>query len=151
VKEVSVTKKIKLGGSYLEVPDDSPLMDQASTKRALATRAEKPEEPEELDREPYIYQPNDPFRSSIYRIEALGNVKNSEKPWIRKSFFFFFVIFPLFFGELGSYAIARNEDGTIAWKLFLAMSFITLLACAPYFVIWLRARREPKSQQKSVA
>jgi hypothetical protein len=141
--------KFKLGGSYIEVPDDSPFMGEASAKSAPVTRAEKAEDSEELLSQPYIYQPNDPFRSSVDRIEALGNVKSSEKPWVRKTFFFFFVIFPLFFGELASYAIARSESGSIAWKTFLAMSFITLLACAPYFVIWLRAGR--RVQQKSVA
>ncbi len=135
-----MTRMIKLGNLYVEVPDDGSLNEPPIKPASI--RAERPPEPEKLDPQPYIYQTNDPFRSSIDRIHALGNLEKVEKPWVRKSFFVLFLVLPFIFGELFAVAAVVNGQGPAAWKVFLFINIFTAVVCTPYFVIWRKASRQ---------
>ena len=144
-----MAKTVKVGNLYVEVPDNSPLLE-----RKPVVFAEKPSE--KIDPDPIaevrVYQPNDPFQSSIDRIEMLGNIEKVDKPWVRKTFVFFFLVFPLTCGGLGAIAALINEPNpSAAWKLFFFINFVTVLLCTPYFFMWRRASRRKAKRAASEA
>jgi hypothetical protein len=92
-----MTKTIKMGNIYVEVPDESYLLDSDAKKDSDFI---KPEEPEALLEEVKVYKPNDPFHSTVDRWEALGNIEKANKPWIKKGYFIFFIVLPFILFEL---------------------------------------------------
>ena len=141
-------KTIKVGGLIVEVPDDSPLLSSPQRENQPKVVAERPAET--LDPDPIaevrIFQPNDPYRAAIDRVEMLGNLEKVEKPWVKRTFFVFFLLLPLSMGELAAFAALKNEpDPTVGWKLFFFLNFFTALLCTPYFFIW---RRSTKAQAR---
>ena len=135
-----VSKTIKVGGIYVEVPDDSPLASGPVSDSPLPLTAEKPEEPEKLESGQYVYRPNDPFQSSIDRVVVLGNVHSVGKPWVKKAFMFFFVILPFTCVEIAAISALFNESSNSRLGDFLFVNFLGMFAWAPYLLIWWRTR-----------
>lgn len=133
-------KTVKFGNLTLEVPENSPLLASGSVVSLPEVKAERPDIPREPEPEIHVYQPNDPFHSAIDRVHALGNLEKVDKPWVQKTFFFFFVLVPFVVGELAAVASTLHQEGLMKVKVFLLVNFGVLLVCAPYFIIWRRAR-----------
>ncbi len=136
-----MAKIIKVGNVYVEIPDESPLAPTSSHDSSQPIRAEKPEHPDKHEPTPYIYRPNDPFQSSIDRIEALGNVHKVNKPWVRKAFIFFFLIFPFSLMEIVAVNALFVEPGGQKLKSFLMYNLTGLMLCGPYLLIWIGSGR----------
>jgi len=146
-----MARTIKMGNFIVEVPDNSSLLAPGRSVSPLETKAERPDVPSEPEPEVYVYQPNDPYRSAIDRVHAIGSLERVDKPWVQRTFFLFFVIVPFVVGELAAVAVALHEEGFMKVKLFLLVNFFVLLLCAPYFIIWRRARKAKARVRGSVA
>ncbi len=140
------TKTVQVGGVYLEVPRSSSLGESIAARRPDTLKADKPSEPAPLDPQPYIYQPNDLFRAQVDRVVALGSVETVgvAKPWVRKAFFFFFLVVPFAFANLFALALVMHGNGRPAWLTFLQVNLVTTLFSIPFMVIWGRARRRAR-------
>lgn len=111
-----MTQRIKAGDFYLEVPTaGTSLENHPGAEKPL--NADKSDIPEPLEPKPYIFRPNDPFQSSIDRVEAAGNLAVTHKPWVKTAWLYVFVICPLIFMEL--FALAIKFQGNAGWRGFL--------------------------------
>jgi len=136
-------KTIKIGGVDVVLPDDSTLASGPGDESASRFEAEKPEEPDKLESSNYVYRPNDPFQSSVDRVVALGNVQ-STKPWVKKAFLFFFLIFPASIMEITAInALIFQPEGE-KLRSFIEYNVIGLLACGPYLLIWFATSRKKR-------
>src|SRR5215510_11516594 len=113
-----MSKTIKVGGILVEVPDDSPLAGSPDADESPALTAEKPEEPEKLETLQYVYRPNDPFQANIDRVVVLRNIESSGKPWVRKAFVFFFLIFPMLIAEIAAVGALATQTEEDRWRHF---------------------------------
>ncbi|NHZ84074.1 hypothetical protein F2P44_33155 [Massilia sp. CCM 8695] len=129
-----MTQRIKVGNFYLDVRTENASLDNLrSAQRPLI--AEKTDTPEPLEPEPYIFRPNDPFQSSIDRIEAAGRLSPTHKPWVKTAWLYVFVICPLFFMELFTLALKFQVNG--GWKAFAFMHLIMLAYGFVSYSTWL--------------
>jgi hypothetical protein len=129
-----MSQRIKAGNFYLDIPTDGTSLDNhPGAAKRLTT--EKPDTPEPLEPKPYIYRPNDPFQSSIDRIEAIGSLSATHKPWVKKAWLYIFVIFPLISVEL--YALALKFTANGGWQGFLLMHSIMLAYGLLSYSMWL--------------
>jgi hypothetical protein len=129
-----MNQRIKAGKFYLDIPTGGTSLDShPSTEKPLI--AEKSDTPEPLESKPYIYRPNDPFQSSIDRIEAAGSLSTTHKPWVKTAWLCIFVIGPLIFMELFALALTLNANG--GWQGLGIMQLIILAYGLMSYSIWL--------------
>ena len=129
-----MTQRIKAGDFYLHInTEGTSLENHPGTEKPLIP--EKSDTPEPLEPSPYIYHPNDPFRSQIDKIEAAGSLSPTHKPWVKKAWLHVFVIYPLIGMELFALALIFNGSG--AWQGFVLVQLFMiayfLLSCS----VWL--------------
>jgi hypothetical protein len=129
-------RTMKIGGMDVIIPDDSPLASAPADESTPRFQAEKPDEPEKLESQPYVYRPNDPFQSSVDRVVALGNVQEA-KPWVKKAFLIMFLIFPGSLMETTAVNALIFEPPGEKLRKFIMYNVIGLIACAPYLLIWI--------------
>jgi len=135
-----MAKTIKMGNIYVEVPDESYLLDSDAKQNSDFI---KPEEPEALLEEVRVYKPNDPFQSTVDRWEALGNLEKVDKPWIKKGYFIFFIVFPFILFQLMAVALFLGANSiSNGIKGFLFINIIWLLLLMPALKVWGRANRK---------
>jgi len=129
-----MNQRIKAGNFYLEIPTGGTSLDNhPGAEKPLIP--EKSDTPEPLESKPYIYRPNDPFPSSIDRIEAAGSLSPTHKPWVKTAWLSIFVIFPLIFMELFALALKLNANG--GWQSFGLMHLIMFAYGIMSYSIWL--------------
>ncbi|WP_035057521.1 hypothetical protein [Andreprevotia chitinilytica] len=135
-----MTKAIEFGDVYADVPDDRILANATTANPAAPIHTEQvafiTPPPEAL------YQTSTPFQSSLDRIRAMANIDRLEKPWIRNTFLFFFVIFPFCFLEFAAVIMILDRPYEPAWRPLLLTNSIALIICAPYFILWIRTHRK---------
>jgi hypothetical protein len=88
-----------------------------------------------LEPQPYIFRPNDPFQSSIDRIEAAGRLSAAHKPWVKTAWLCIFVICPLIFMEL--FAIAGQSQANSGWEGFAIIHLFMLVYWLLSYSMWL--------------
>lgn len=133
-------QRIKAGNFYLDVRTrGSSLDNHPSAEKPLIT--EKSDVPEPLEAKPYIYRPNDPFQSSIDRIEAAGSLSATHKPWVKTAWLYIFVICPLVFMEL--FALALKFNARSGWQGFALMHLVMLSYGLMSYSIWLNKTKGP--------
>jgi hypothetical protein len=146
-----MNQRIKIGNVYVDIPEGT----ATSARFGLEPQslvATKSDTPEPLEEQPYLYQPNDPFRSSLDQVRAVTSISSSHKPWVRKTWFVVFVVVPILFIELFAFAIAYLGDGNKAKALgaFVAINLFTLPICFFYLTVWRRkVRRNAETKAKS--
>ncbi len=129
-----MNQRIKAGDFYLDVPTGgTSLDDHPSVGTPLI--ATKSDTPEPLEPKPHIYRPNDPFQSSIDRIEAAGSLSTTHKPWVKTAWLYVFVICPLIFMEL--FALALKFEANSGWIGFAIIHFFILVYGLLSYSIWL--------------
>jgi hypothetical protein len=129
-----MTGRIKVGNFYFDIPTEgTSLENHPSAEKPLI--AEKSDWPEPLEPKPYIFRPNDPFQSSIDRIEAAGRLSTTHKPWVKKAWLWVFVICPLIFMEL--FALAQTFAANGGWQGFAFMHLFMLVYGLLSFSVWL--------------
>jgi len=129
-----MNQRIKAGNFYLEIPTGGTSLDNhPGAEKPLIP--EKSDTPEPLESKPYIYRPNDPFQSSIDRIEAAGSLSPTHKPWVKTAWLCIFVICPLIFMELFALALKLNANG--GWQSFGLMHLIMIAYGIMSYSIWL--------------
>lgn len=139
-----MNQRIKAGNFYLDVPTrGTSLESHPKAEKLLIT--EKPETPEPLEAKPYIYRPNDPFQSSIDRIEAAGSLSTTHKPWVKTAWLYVFVICPLIFMEMFILALKFNGDGS--WRGFALMHLIMLSYGLMSYSLWLNKTKGPPTKK----
>jgi hypothetical protein len=143
-----MTQRIKIGNVYVEVPEGT----AASAKLDApphSYEATKSDTPEPMEEQPYLYQPNDPFRASLDQAHAVTSIDSSHKPWVRKTWFALFVVGPLFYAQAFAFAIAYHGDRSKSLWVFLAINAFILPIWLIYFTIWRRnVRRHAKTAGK---
>lgn len=143
-----MNQRIKAGNFYLDVPTaTSSLANHPNAEKPLIM--EKSDTPEPLEAKPYIYRPNDPFQSSIDRIEAAGSLSATHKPWVKKAWLYVFVICPLIFMELFTLALKFNANG--GWKGFVLMHLIIVSYGLMSYSIWLNKTKGPSDKKATSA
>jgi hypothetical protein len=129
-----MSQRVKVGNFYLDVQaGSSPPDNHPDAGKTLM--ASKPETPEALEPQPYIFRPNDPFQSGIDRIEAAGRLSSTHKPWVKTAWLYIFVIIPLIFMEL--FAIAEKSQANSSWKAFAIIHFFMLVYGMLSYSMWL--------------
>ncbi len=139
-----MSKKIKIGDVYIEIPDDSYLTEGNSDTSPNSITAEKPEMEmaEAFIEDKKINNLDDPV--IVDRWEAIGNLHTVEKSWLRKGYFLFFIIIPFIIFQLGGLAIFFGASSIInGIKGILLMNFLWLILLMPALKVWNSA----KSQQ----
>ncbi|MBK8338304.1 MAG: hypothetical protein IPL03_17815 [Sterolibacteriaceae bacterium] len=134
-----MVQRIKVGEVYLELPQGAESSLQLVPTNRV-TKAEKPEEPEQLEEQQYIYRPNDPFGASIDEAHAIASIGTSHKPWVKKTWFLIFIVGPLFYGEF--FALSQVIfNPTFPWQSFLGANAFIIPLWLIYFSIWRRKVR----------
>lgn len=134
-----MAKKIKIGDYYVEVPEDSYLVDSDSDRSDSHVSSEKPDSAEEFIEEKKIYNLNDPY--VVDRWEAIGNFHKVEKTWLRKGYFVFFIIIPFLIFQAGGLAIFFSASSVInGIKGILVMNFLWLILLMPALKVWNEAK-----------
>jgi|SRR5690242_15283160 len=136
-------RTIKMGGMDVIIPDDSPLGSTPATESGPQFQAEKPEEPEKLESQPYVYRPNDPYQASVDRVVALGNVQDT-KPWVKKAFLIMFLVFPAAIMEITAINALIFEPEGDKLRKFVMYNVLGLIFCAPYLLIWIGTKLAKK-------
>ena len=137
-------QRIKAGNFYLDVSTDgTSLVNHFGEQKKLI--AEKPDTPEPLEPQPYIYRPNDPFQSSIDKIVAIGSLAPTHKPWVKKTWLYLFVIFPLIPMELFALSLKFGPNG--GWAGFLLMQVHTLAYGIVSYCVWLNKTLGPPARK----
>jgi hypothetical protein len=136
-----VNQRIKVGNFYFDVPTEArPPDNHPDAGKPLI--ASKSDTPEPLEPEPHIFRPNDPFQSSIDRIEAAGRLSATHKPWVKTAWLYAFVIGPLVFMEL--FALALKSEANSGWKGFAIIHFFMLVYGLLSYSVWLdKAKGRP--------
>jgi hypothetical protein len=143
-----MNQRIKIGDVYVEIPEG------VSTSRTLGSDpqslvASKADTPEPMEEQPYVYQPNDPFRHSLDQARAVTSISRSHKPWVQKTWFVLFVIGPLFYAQFFAFATASYGDGLKGLWAFLTINAFIVPIWLIYFSIWRRnVRSKTKSERK---
>jgi hypothetical protein len=109
---------MKVGEVFLELP--------ATIAPAQQVKAEKPEAPEALEEQPYIYRPNDPFQSAVDEARAIASIGPSQKPWVKKTWFVLFVYGPLVYAEIQVLMIALSMAEGSRLERFLLLNAVFL-------------------------
>jgi hypothetical protein len=124
---MAMDKRIKVGDVYLQLAQPVSVFEKVE--------ASKPETPEALEQQAYIYRPNDPFQSSIDEARAIASIGPSQKPWVKKAWFYLFVIGPLVYTE--TYVLIMAFDGAVTNRLgfFLLANLIILPVWLLYYSI----------------
>lgn len=130
-----MSRPAKFGNVYLALPESTTV--EPVPPRGIV-KAEKPQTPEELEEQPYIYRPSDPFQSAIDEAHAISSIKTNHKPWVKRTWFFLFVIGPLIYGELYALSLSMNQTGNEAIKSFLGANLLIIPIWLIYFAIWRR-------------
>ena len=129
-----MNQRIKVGNFYLDVPvGERPPDNHPSVGKPLI--ASKSDTPEPLEAQPHIFRPNDPFQSSVDRIEAAGRLSATHKPWVKTAWLYVFIICPLIFMEL--FALALKFETDSGWKGFATIHFFMLVYGLLSYSIWL--------------
>ena len=138
----SLNHNVRIGGVLFKLQqEDAPTIELGPNELGPESQpviADKPETPEPLEEPQYIYQPNDPFRSSIDEAHAIASINTSHRPWVRITWFILFVIGPLVYAELFALATALRQTSTEAWKTFVVVNVVAFPAWLLYFSIWRR-------------
>lgn len=130
-------QRVKVGNVYVDLPKgSSTTIELAPADRPV--KAEKPEVPEALEEQQYIYRPNDPFRSYIDEARAIGSIRASHKPWIKKAWFIIFLVGPLAYAELGALSSALNDKYSEPWQAFIGANLFILPIWLTFYSIWRR-------------
>jgi hypothetical protein len=129
-----VNQRIKAGDFYLEVPTVGTSLDNhpGVEKPRMASKSDTPEP---LEPKPHIYRPNDPFQSSIDRIQAAASLSVTHKPWVKTAWLYVFVICPLIFMEM--FALATKFDANNSWTGFAFTHAFMLVYGLLAYSIWL--------------
>jgi len=135
-----MSEKIKVGEVYLHLSTTTNTAISITPDTRQLT-AEKPETPEPLEAQPYIYRPNDPFQAGIDEARAISSISHSHKGWVKKTWFFLFVVGPLLLIELRalSLAISPGED---AAKTFFLVNLMLFPPWLCYYLIWRKRVRK---------
>jgi hypothetical protein len=129
-----MTQRIKAGNFYFDIrTEGTSLENHPSVEKPLVT--EKSDWPEPLEPKPYIFRPNDPFQSSIDRIEAAGSLSTTHKPWVKKAWLYVFIVCPLIFMEL--FTLALTFKANSGWQGFAFMHLIMLVYGLLSYSVWL--------------
>jgi hypothetical protein len=140
---VNMTQRIKAGNFYLDVPTAGTSLDNHPGSAKPLT-AEKSDTPEPLEVKQYIFRPNDPFQSSIDRIEAAGNLSTTHKPWVKTAWLYVFVICPLIFMEL--FALTAKFAANGGWKGYVIVHFFMAVYGVLSYSIWLNKAKGPSDK-----
>lgn len=147
---IFMNQNIKIGNVvFMLQNENAPTIELGSNELAPKSQpvnTERPETPQPLEEPQYIYQPNDPFRSSIDEAHAIASIRASHRPWVKTTWFILFIIGPLVYAELFALATALRDRGTDAWKTFFIVNVVIFPIWLIYFSIWRRKiRRTAKS------
>lgn len=133
-----MVQRVKIGKVYLEMPEGATPIQ--AVPKWQPVKAEKPEDPEPLEEQQYIFRPNDPFRSSIDQARAIASINSSHKPWVKRAWFLLFIVGPLVYAELHALASALHEHVS-AWQAFLGSNALIIPLWLVYVFIWRRKVR----------
>jgi len=137
---IVMSKKIKVGEVYLSISaTTTTAITPAPVTRQIT--AEKPETPEPLETQPYIYRPNDPFQSGIDEARAISSISHSHKGWVKKTWFLLFVAGPLLLIELRALSLALSP-GEDAVQAFLLVNMTLFPPWLCYYLIWRKRMRK---------
>lgn len=138
-----MVQRMKVGNVYVDVPDGSAGPNRIGDN-PQTLEAEKPETPEKFENEPYLYQPNDPLRHGIDQVQAISSISAEHKPWVRKTFFIFFVVVPFVFIELGAFTMVKMLPKG-GWSTVLLWNVCLIPFWLFYYIVW---RRNVKGKTK---
>ncbi|SMC20395.1 hypothetical protein SAMN02745857_00936 [Andreprevotia lacus DSM 23236] len=146
-----MSKKLEFGNLYVEVPDDHILASRAASSTPATRAAEKSDTPEPLEEQPYIFQPNDPFRASIDRVQAISSLERTDKAWLRHSVLFFMVLLPVGSLLVGGLVLEATSTKPHDIPLSLFMPLLGLVLTSPWLYFWVRAHRKAKAAARQKA
>ena len=145
-----MTQRIKVGKVYLEIPvETTPTLEFPG--QPLLVKAEKPEMPEPLEQQDYIYRPNDPFQYAIDEARAIAGIGASHKPWVKKAWFIIFIIGPLLYAALNTLAVVLHSETSADWTALTGANFFLLPIWLIYLAIWYRTLRKTRFPSPSPA
>jgi hypothetical protein len=136
-----MTQRIKVGNVYFELPEGTEHVLDPAAQRII--KAEKPETPEPLEEQTYIYRPNDPFQSAIDEARAIASIGSAHKPWVRKTWFVLFVLGPLSYLVFFALAAAQHLSGWPLLRSVLGGIGLMMPMWLIYFSIWRRKSGKP--------
>jgi hypothetical protein len=132
-------QRINLGNAYAELPMPEGSELGTSPQHLLA---HQPDEPEPLEEQPYIFRPNDPFRSYIDEARATGSISAAHKPWVRKAWFAIFVAGPVLYALALAFIVSLHEGSGAQVYLSVALPLTPFWVI--YVAIWWRKLRPAK-------
>jgi hypothetical protein len=131
---------IKVGNVDVVLPKG---LELANTPKIVA---EKPDTSQATAPQEYIFRTSDAFQYHVDQAKAVSNISSRHKPWVKRTWFVLFVVFPVIAFEALSIGILLG-DGTPNWEGFLLMNAVGLPFVAIYMAIWRRKARRRRVEQ----